>query len=75
MEANVITIVRRNFPCFVTPMLVKDLDKTKCSPKFLSHNFPEDMVVYVKCYPDGELDMRGNKGEYRIIPNKEVPQE
>lgn len=60
-------IVRKKRPIFVTSVLVGDLDKSKCSHKFLSHNFPDDMHVNVKCREDGSLDLRGNKGEYRII--------
>lgn len=64
---RVVELTRKGLPVFVTKMMVKDLDKTKCSNKFLGNNLPEDAVVNVKCYQDGTLDLRGNKGEYRII--------
>jgi hypothetical protein len=68
---KIIEIVRKGKNMFVIPMPVSDLDKTKCSSKFLSHNLPPDTFVNVKCYEDGTLDLRGNKGEYRIImPDK-----
>lgn len=64
---GIIKILRRNRFVFVKPMKVSELDKTKCSQKFLSHNFKDDMIVNVKCYEDGTLDLRGKKEEYRII--------
>ena len=65
---EIIKIVnRKRMPLFVRSIMVSDLDKSKCSPKFLQHNFPTDMYVNVKCYPDGTLDLRGKKEEYRII--------
>lgn len=60
-------IIRKSRPLFVQQILVKDLDKTKCSAKFLSHNLPDDTIVNVKCLQDGTLDLRGKKEEYRII--------
>ena len=48
-------------------MAVGELDKSKCSRKFLSHNLRDDVVVNVKCHEDGTLDLRGKKEEYRII--------
>ena len=72
MKSNVITILRKNHPCFVIPKLVSDLDKSKCSHKFLENNLPNDTTVYVKCDVNGELDLRGKKEEYRIIPNIEL---
>lgn len=67
MDGNIIKIERKHYPVFVKETLVGELDKTKCSHKFLMHNFPDDMVVKVKCYSNGELDLRGKKGEYRIL--------
>lgn len=64
---EIIKILRRGMPLFVRHIRVGDLDKTKCSPKFLSHNFNDDVIVNVKCYEDGTLDLRGKKEEYRII--------
>ena len=69
---NIIIIKRKGWPCFVKPTKVSNLDLSKCSKKFISNNFPPDMVVYVKCYENGEIDLRGKKEEYRIIPNKEI---
>jgi hypothetical protein len=64
-------IIRRGRPLLVKPMKVSELDKTKCSTKFLSHNFNNDLVVNVKCREDGSLDLRGKREEYRIIvPDK-----
>ena len=68
---DVITIKRKGQPLFVRQMLVGELDKSKCSHKFLSHNLPDEHQVYVKCQQDGALDLRGKKEEYRIImPDK-----
>lgn len=64
-------ILRKGMPIYVNRIKVKDLDKTKCSSKFLSHNLPDDTFVFVKCMIDGKLDLRGKKEEYRIIvPDK-----
>lgn len=60
-------IQRKGKPLFVIEMKVGDLDKTKCSHKFLSHNLSDDKIVNVKCYENGELDLRGKKEEYRIL--------
>lgn len=68
---DVITIKRKGQPLFVRQMLVGELDKSKCSHKFLSHNLSDEHQVYVKCQQDGALDLRGKKEEYRIImPDK-----
>lgn len=65
------TINRKGRPLFVKEMRVGDLDKSKCSPKFLSHNFDDEIIVNIKCYENGEIDLRGKKAEYRIIvPDK-----
>ena len=61
------SIIRKNFVIDVLEKKVSELDKTKCSTKFLSHNFPDDYVVFVKCKADGSIDFRGKKQEYRII--------
>lgn len=69
---DMIEIIIRRHKVSVTPMLVGSLDKAKCSKKFLSHKFPDNHIVYVKCLPDGTPDLRGARGEYRIIvPNEE----
>lgn len=65
---EIIKILRKNMPVFVRVMKVGDLDKTKLSSKFLSHNIDDNVLVNVKCFVDGTLDLRGKKGEYRIIP-------
>ena len=65
---EIIKILRKNMPVFVRNMMVGELDKTKLSTKFLSHNIDNDVLVNVKCFEDGLLDLRGNKCEYRIIP-------
>jgi len=65
-------IIRKNRPLFVRVMKVSELDKTKCSHKFLSHNFNDDLLVNVKCLPDGTIDFRGKKEEYRIILSDKI---
>lgn len=73
---EIIPIIRYNYLIFVTPIKFADLDREKCSKKFLAHaeivNKP-DFVVYVKCSAKGELDYRfrgeadgEKKWEYRI---------
>ena len=62
-----VTIIRRGRPLFVKQMRVGELNRDQCSPKFLSHNFPPDMVVNVKVLITGEIDLRGKRNEYRII--------
>ena len=64
---NIIKIIIKNRPISAIQMKVVDLDKTKLSYKFLSHNFSDDMIVNVKCHEDGSLDLRGKKQEYRIV--------
>jgi hypothetical protein len=61
------TIVRKGKPLYVKEIRLGDLDKTKCSKKFLSHNLHDETIVNVKCHLDGTLDLRGKSGEYRII--------
>jgi len=60
-------ITRKNMPTVVKQMKVGELDKSKCSTKFLSHNFTDDVIVYIKCLDDGVMDLRGKKCQYRII--------
>ena len=64
---DIVKIVRKKHSNFVKQFKVCELDKTKCSSKFLSHNFDDNMIVNVKCFGDGTLDLRGKKEEYRII--------
>ena len=69
---EIIEIIRKGRPLLVKRMMVGNLDKSKCSFKFLEHNLCNDVIVNVKCYEDGTLDLRGKKEEYRIImPDKE----
>jgi len=64
-------IVRRGRKVLVRVMKVSELDKKRCSHKFLSHEFQANYPVYVKCFSNGEPDFRGKHGEYRIIiPDK-----
>lgn len=64
-------IIRKNMPIFVKQIKVGELDKTKCSSKFLSHNLDDNMIVNIKCHENGSMDYRGKKEEYRIIlPDK-----
>lgn len=65
---NILKIIRKGYPVFVRQITVGELDKSKCSHKFLQKNFDDDMIVNVKCLEDGTIDLRGNKQEYRIIP-------
>lgn len=73
-EMEIIEITRKSRPARVRVMRVSDLDVSKCSSKFVEHNFPGDMVIYVRCYEDGSFDLRGKKEEYRIIvpDNKKI---
>lgn len=64
---EIIEIMRKGKPLFVNQIKICDLDKDKLSHKFLRHNFPDDMIVNVKCLKDGTLDLRGKKEQYRII--------
>jgi hypothetical protein len=64
---EILQIKRKSMTRFVRQFRVGDLDKSKCSAKFLTHNFSDDYVVNVKCMEDGTLDLRGNKQEYRIL--------
>jgi mRNA-degrading endonuclease RelE of RelBE toxin-antitoxin system len=60
-------IIRKGRPVTVKTMKIGDLDKNKLSKKLLEHNFNNDHLVNVKILPNGEFDLRGKKGEYRII--------
>ena len=63
---EIVKIIRKKMSIFVRIMKVGELDKTKLSTKFLSHNIADDSLVNVKCFEDGTLDLRGKKCEYRI---------
>lgn len=58
---EIVTIIRKNYPKLTKVIRVGDLDKSKCSTKFLSHNLSDDVLVNVKCHEDGSLDLRGKK--------------
>jgi hypothetical protein len=60
-------IIRKGKPIFVRLITVHELDKNKCSSKFLEHNLSDDTMVYVKSHRDGSFHFRGKKEEYRII--------
>jgi hypothetical protein len=53
-------------------MKVKELDKKKCSNKFLEHNFHEETEVNVKCDENRNIEFRGKKQEYRIIVEDKI---
>ncbi len=65
---SIVKVIKKGKPVFAVKKKVFELDKTKLSHKFLQHNFDNDVEVYIKCFEDGTLDLRGKKGEYRIIP-------
>lgn len=68
------TILRKNYPITVLKMKVGELDKTKCSNRFLELNIDDSESVYVKCNDGCEIEYRGRKQEYRLysINEKEV---
>lgn len=66
--SEIIKVVKKGRPVFVKKMKVSDLDPSKLSHKFKTHGFSSDTEVYVKVYKNGDIDLRGKKGEYRLIP-------
>lgn len=66
--SEIIKVVKKGKPVFVKKMKVSDLDPSKLSHKFKTHGFSSDTEVYVKVYENGDIDLRGKKGEYRLIP-------
>lgn len=65
-------IKRKGRNVFVLKYTVGELDKNKFSRRFLKYNFDDNKVVFVKCFENGKLDLRGKKEEYRILnPDKE----
>lgn len=70
---EILKIVRKKRLNYVRQFKVGELDKTRFSAKFSTHNFNDDFIIYVKCNFDGTLDLRGKKQEYRIIvPDKNI---
>jgi len=65
---RIIKVMKKGMPVFVRKMRVFELDRDKCSPKFLALNMEPEHKVYVKVMADGSMDLRGKKEEYRIIP-------
>jgi hypothetical protein len=68
-------IIRKEYPVIVKEIRVDELDRAKCSNKFLKHidnmlqSNPE-VKVYVKVSNNGDVDYRkksGDKLEYRIF--------
>lgn len=64
---QIIEINRKNFPIYVRKFRLGDLDESKLSHKFKTHNLSKDTILNIKCFKDGILDLRGKKQEYRII--------
>lgn len=71
-EKVVLTIIRKARPMSVVKMKVKDLDKSKCSFMFLSHQFDENSEVYVKCDEQGNLSLHGNRYTLLSIDKHEL---
>ena len=67
---DVLTIDRKNYNINVLLMKVKDLDRTKCSYKFLSNDIDMESEVYIKCDNKGEIEYRGKRKQYRIYEKK-----
>ena len=69
---EILSIIRKMRPILVMPIMVKDLDKEKCSNKFLSHigvDVNAETVVYVKCDALGNINYRPRaegRTEYRL---------
>ncbi len=63
---EILTIIRKDYPTTVLKMKVGDLDKSKCSNKFLSNGIDESTEVYVKCDSKGNIQYRGKNQEYRL---------
>lgn len=64
---EVYKIVHKNWSTHVLKFRVGDLDKSRCSKKFLDLYLDDDVEVYVKCDDKGNVDYRGKNGEYRLI--------
>lgn len=60
-------VLRKGRLVSVKRVRVDELDRSMCSSGFLKRNFPGDMLVNIKCFDNGDLDLRGKDGEYRII--------
>jgi len=69
---EILCIIRKMRPVLVMPIMAKDLDKEKCSSKFLAHinvDVNPETLVYVKCDALGNINYRPRaKGrtEYRL---------
>ena len=61
------SVIRRGRPVFVIPTKVSDIDVKRLSHKFLTHNFPGDMIVNVKCDKNGKPITRGKQERYSIV--------
>jgi len=70
--SEIIKVIKKGMPVFVVRKKVSELEENKLSHKFKTHNFDKDTEVYIKCYEDGELDLRGKKQEYRLLPTNVV---
>ena len=70
MGEDVEAVLHKGYINYVKRFMIKDLDKTKLSYKFVQHDLPQDTVVYVKCTIDGDILYRGKKQQYRLIPIK-----
>jgi hypothetical protein len=59
-------------PILVMPIMAKDLDKEKCSNKFLAHlgvDIDPETLIYVKCDALGNINYRmkaKGRTEYRL---------
>lgn len=65
-EREILTIIRKNYPITVLKFQVHELDKTKCSKKFVDQKLKWNTEIYVRCDKDGEILFRGKKQEYRL---------
>jgi hypothetical protein len=64
---EVTKVIRKGRATLVRKTKVSELDKVRCSRKFLELNLPDDAIVNVKCDKDGIHDLRGKRCEYRIV--------
>ena len=66
----IVTLIKKGMPVSAVVTRVGDLDPSRFSPRFADvvKKIGPDALVNVKCYDNGELDLRGPSGEYRIVP-------